>query len=141
MMSSGMDEETVVAAIASWQALGRPETADERQLRRRIEQAEQRAQEAPQEASGSLDEREYSEELVEHSDGVSRPSEASDGDEDVEQQKHATKPHGAEQATIEPEREEPKTDARGRMRRLPELRDDHGDQTENEDEPELELGG
>ncbi len=88
-----------------------------------------------------MNEPDTTEELEEHSDGVSRPSEVHGDDEQAEQQKSAVELQEAEQATIEPEREEPKTDARGRLRRLPELRDDHGDQTENEDEPELELGG
>ena len=136
MMSSGLDEETVVAAIASWQALGKPQTAGERELRRRIEQSEQRAQEAPQEASGSLNEPDTTEELEEHSDGVSRPSEVHGDDEQAEQQKSAVELQEA-QATVEPERKKSKTDAGERLRRLPELRDDHGDQTENEDEPEL----
>lgn len=137
MMSSGMDEETVVAAIGSWQALGRPETAGERELRRRIEQSEQRAQEAPQEASESWDERESTEEIEEHSDGVSRPSEVHGDDEQAEQQKSAVELQEAEQATVEMERKKSRADAGERLRRLPELRDDHGDQTENEDEPEL----
>ena len=47
--------------------------------------------------------------------------------------------HGAEQAPDEPERKEPKAEKAGRVSKFPELHDDWGEQTE--DDEEFELGG